>query len=319
MKISRQSLPVVWTAAVALVLYITAIVLFPNFGTLGVFVRNLLGENAVLGIIAIGMTYVILTGGIDLSVGSVLSCVSIGAAALIHQHHWHPALAFITLLVGGSAFGAVQGFLIQKFELPPFLITLAGLFLGKGLALWISSASLAVEHPFIDSLKQVKLLLSAKATVPFQAVIFILCLVLAALVSRYTRFGRTVYAIGGSEPSAHLMGLPVARTKISVYALSGFFASLAGLTQLVELSAGNAIRGNGLELDTIATVVIGGTMLSGGVGSMLGTFLGLMIFAIIQTGIIFQGTINSWWTKILTGALLLGFILLQRSLQRRSD
>lgn len=319
MKISRQSLPVVWTAAVALVLYITAVLLFPNFGTLGVFVRNLLGENAVLGIIAIGMTYVILTGGIDLSVGSVLSCVSIGAAVLIHQHHWHPAPAFLAMLAAGTTLGAVQGLLIQKFELPPFLITLAGLFLGKGLALWISSASISVEHPFIDSLKLVKLPLSAKATVPFQAVVFLVCLILAALVAKYTRFGRTVYAIGGSEPSANLMGLPVARTKITVYALSGFFASLAGLTQLVELSAGNAIRGNGLELDAIATVVIGGTLLSGGVGSMFGTFLGLMIFAIIQTGIIFQGTINSWWTKILTGALLLGFILLQRSLQRRSD
>lgn len=319
MKISRQSLPVVWTAAVALVLYIVAVLLFPNFGSLGVFVRNLLGENAVLGIIAIGMTYVILTGGIDLSVGSVLSCVSIGAAVLIHQHHWHPAPAFLVMLAAGTALGAVQGFLIQKFELPPFLITLAGLFLGKGLALWISSASISVEHPFIDSLKLVKLPLSAKATVPFQAVIFLVCLTLAALAAKYTRFGRTVYAIGGSEPSANLMGLPVARTKITVYALSGFFASLAGLTQLVELSAGNAIRGNGLELDAIATVVIGGTLLSGGVGSMFGTFLGLMIFAIIQTGIIFQGTINSWWTKILTGALLLGFILLQRSLQRRSD
>lgn len=319
MKISRQSLPVIWTFAVAVILYVAAVLLFPNFGTLGVFVRSLLGENAVLGIIAIGMTFVILTGGIDLSVGSVLSCVSIGAASLIHQHHWHPLPAFLVMLAGGTALGATQGWLIQRFELPPFLITLAGLFLGKGLALWISSESLSIDHPFIDSLKHVKLPLSAKATVPFQAIVFVLCLVIAALVARYTRFGRTVYAVGGSEASANLMGLPVAKTKIGVYAMSGFFAALAGLTQLVELSAGNAIRGNGLELDAIATVVIGGTLLSGGVGSVLGSFLGLMIFAIIQTGIIFQGTINSWWAKILTGALLLGFILLQRSLQRRSD
>ncbi len=319
MRIPRQSLPIVWTAAVAGILYVAACLLFPNFGTLGVFVRNLIGENAVLGIVAIGMTYVILTGGIDLSVGSVLSCVSIGAAVLIERNHWHPLAAFLAMLLAGSTLGAVQGWLIQRFELPPFLITLAGLFMGKGLALWISSESIGIEHPFMDSLKAIKLPLMSKVNVPFQALVFIVALGIAAVVARYTRFGRTMYAIGGNEASANLMGLPVARTKIAVYALSGFFAALAGLAQLVQLSAGNAVRGNGLELDAIATVVIGGTLLSGGVGSVLGSFLGLMIFAIIQTGIIFQGTINSWWTKILTGALLLAFILLQRSLQRRSD
>jgi simple sugar transport system permease protein len=151
---------------------------------------------------------------------------------------------------------------------------------------------------------------------PFTEIVFITVLLVGAYVLRHTRFGRTVYAIGGDEQSAHLMGLPVARTKIGVYALSGFCASLGGVVLVMYTSAGNAINGTGLELDAIAAVVIGGTLLTGGYGSVFGTFFGLLIFAVMQSAITFEGTLSSWWAKIVTGVLLLAFILMQRMLQR---
>ena len=319
MKLSRQNIPVLATLIVCVVLYLVAALTLENFGTLRVFVISLVSENAILGLVAIGMTFVILTGGIDLSVGSVIGCTSIAGAVLVKNFGWHPAPAFLLLLLGGTVLGATQGLLIQKFELPPFLITLAGLFFCRGLGLWISSSSVQIEHTFVDSIRELKLPIADKVVMPFKGILFVVALVLAAWVARNTRFGRTIYAIGGSEQSATLMGLPVARTKIAVYALSGFLAALAGAAQLVDLSSGDAIRGVGLELDVIAMVVIGGTLLSGGYGSMFGTFLGLLIFAIIQTGIIFQGSLSSWWAKIFTGALLLAFILMQRTLQKRRE
>lgn len=317
LRISRQSIPVLATLVVCIILYVTAAMTLHNFGTLRVFVVNLVSENAILGIVAIGMTFVILSGGIDLSVGAVIGCTSIAGAVLVQNMHWHPVAAFLALLAGGILLGSAQGFLIQRFELPPFLITLAGMFFCQGLGLWISSSSIQIDHAFIDSVRDIKLPIAAKVIMPFKGLLFVVVLGIAAWAAKYTRFGRAVYAIGGSEQSALLMGLPVARTKISIYALSGFLAALAGVTQLIDLSSGDAIRGVGLELDVIAMVVIGGTLLSGGVGSILGTSLGLLIFAIIQTGIIFQGTLSSWWAKIFTGALLLAFILMQRSLQRK--
>ena len=146
-----------------------------------------------------------------------------------------------------------------------------------------------------------------------------LCLVLllAALLLRWTRFGRNVYAVGGSEPSALLMGLPVARTKVLVYAWSGLCAALAGIAAMLLAPTGIALRASGLELDAIAVVVIGGTLLTGGRGHMLGTVLGLLIFGVIQSALTFDGRLNSAWIRIVVGALLLGFILLQRFLLGR--
>jgi simple sugar transport system permease protein len=152
---------------------------------------------------------------------------------------------------------------------------------------------------------------------PFGALMFLVVFAAGVYVAGSTRFGRTVYAIGGSEQSAHLMGLDVARTKVAVYALSGFCSALGGVALVVYTSAGNAINGTGLELDAIAAVVIGGTLLTGGYGSVVGTLFGLLILSVIQTAIIFEGSLSSWWAKIVTGVLLLAFILLQRVLQPR--
>jgi simple sugar transport system permease protein len=277
---------------------------------------NFLGDNAFLGVVAVGATYVIITGGIDLSVGAVVGCTTICTAVLIQGQKYHPLAAFAVVIAGGTLLGATQGWLIQRFNLQPFLVTLAGLFFCRGIGLWISSESVQAEHAFFDSMYKLRIPVGDGVWLPFTAIVFLSVLLVAAYVLRHTRFGRTVYAIGGDEQSAHLMGLPVARTKIGVYALSGFCAALGGVVFVMYTSAGNAINGTGLELDAIAAVVIGGTLLTGGYGSVFGTFFGLLIFAVMQSAITFEGTLSSWWAKIVTGVLLLAFILMQRVLQR---
>lgn len=298
-----------------LALYGVAGAVLPGFWSARVFM-NLLGDNAFLGVVAVGLTFVILTGGIDLSVGAVVGCASIAIATLVARSGWHPAGAIVLVLMAGAGFGLLQGGLIQRFELPPFLVTLAGMFFFRGLGLWISSDSIGIQHPWLVSLADIRIPIAAKVSLPFQALVFLVVVMIAGWVAKYTLFGRTVYALGGNERGAQLMGLPAGATKVVVYGLSGFCAALGGVLFVLFTSSGNATSGVGLELDAIAAVVIGGTLLTGGYGSVLGTFVGVLILGIVQTAITFDGTLSSWWSKIVTGVLLLLFIVLQRALQR---
>src|SRR6185436_10649580 len=265
----------------------------------------------------IGMTFVILSGGIDLSVGSVVALVTILLGIFIQEQHVPPLAAIGIVLVIATIFGAGMGALIQFFNLAPFLITLAGMFLARGLALLLREGSIAIEGHLDPLVSRLTLPLGSELDLPATAVIFLGVFVIAVLIAHWTSFGRTVYAIGGNEQSATLMGLPVARTKVGVYALSGFCAGLAGVVNVLYTSSGNANAGVGLELDAISAVVIGGTLLSGGVGYMAGTLVGVITFGIIQSAIQFQGTLSTWWTRIVIGLLLLGFILLQKIVQAK--
>ena len=262
------------------------------------------------------MTFVILSGGIDLSVGGVVGLVSISLALLMEKHGMHAAAAIPLVLVMGAALGTAMGVCIHCFALPPFLVTLAGMFFARGLAFVLQLESLPITRYFDGIATALSVPLGGKLALPATAVILLAVFLIALWVAHFTRFGRNVYAVGGSEPSAVLMGLPVGRTKIGVYALSGFCAALAGVVYSLYTYSGNPTAGTGLELDAIAAVVIGGTLLSGGVGYLAGTLVGVLIFGIIQTAITFDGTLSSWWAKIVIGGLLLGFILLQMLLQR---
>ncbi len=312
----RQHIPFLATLVVLIILYVGAAMRYEGFATPRVF-ANFLGDNAFLGIVAIGMTFVIISGGIDLSVGALVGAVTIGAAALIQRAGLHPAPAFALVLAIGAGFGALQGVIIQKFRIQPFLATLAGLFLFRGIGLWISEESIQIKHPFLDALAGIRVPIADRAWLSFPAILFLAVLAAAAIVLARTRFGRTVYAMGGDESSAALMGLRTGRTKIGIYAISGFCAALGGIALLLYTSAGNAINGGGLELDAIAAVVIGGALLTGGSGSPMGTLIGVLIAAVIQTAIIFDGGLSAWWGRIVTGILLLAFLLLQRALQAK--
>jgi len=275
---------------------------------------NLLRDNAFLGLAAIGMSFVILSGGIDLSVGAMVGFTSICLARLMGDLGSPPVLASLIMLLLGTSLGAGLGCLVSVFRLPPFLVTLAGMFLARGLAFVVSLENQSIHQPLYDRLGDF-----SYQAFPVEILIFVGGLLMALYLAHCTRFGRNVYAVGGNEESATLMGLPVTRTKILTYALSGFCSSLAGIVYSIYTLSGNPTAGTMLELDAIAAVVIGGTLLTGGVGYVFGTFIGVLILGVIQTIITFEGTLSSWWTKIAVGGLVLGFILLQRFIQSQTS
>ncbi len=450
LPLSRKHVPLLSTAAVCVLLYAIAAARYPHFLSLEVFL-NFFRNNAPLGIVAVGMTFVILSGGIDLSVGSVAALSGIlmavmmdGPAAfdpgdirdlpalvarlkagddplsrhlysslapatrrcietsdfsspaeadrlraalardidellpsqvmLAHPgmsadadarrvqlaadrgwrepyhaewrrgvgrreraglNHWlireaypellrdskmkHPCLpiplVFALVLVAGTAFGLGMGCTIRYLGLPPFIATLAGMFLARGLGFVTSLSSLTIHDPFFQAASGWAVEVG-DARVPLATLAFLAVLAVGVYGATWTRFGRNVYALGGNEEAALLMGVPVGRTKLLVYALSGFCAALAGVVSTLSKSSGDPRAAFGMELDAIAAVVIGGTLLTGGVGHVFGTLLGLLIFGIIDEGIRSEGTLSSSWTRVAVGGLLLLFILLQKLVAR---
>jgi simple sugar transport system permease protein len=292
-------------------------VLYDGFFSLQVFL-NLLIDNAFLCIIAVGMTFVILTGGIDLSVGAVVALTTMISASLVERHGISPLIVIPLVLAVGAAFGAVQGYLVHRFRLQPFVVTLAGMFMARGLCYLISTESISINDPIYRSIAEARVPLGADASISVSAIIALTVVGAGAWIAHATQFGRTVYAIGGNETSAELMGLPVGSTVVRVYLLSGFCAALGGVVMTFYMLSGYSLHAVGLELDAIAAVVIGGTLLRGGVGYVVGTLFGVLILGIIQTLIVFDGTLSSWWTRIVVGALLFLFCLLQRLIESRN-
>jgi len=315
MKLVRQSLSSPYFTSLATVALLAVMFALGSFAYTGFFslqvVLNLLIDNAFLLVIAIGMTFVILSGGIDLSVGSVLALTTMISAYLLQSWHWPPLLVIACVLLIGSAFGALMGALIHFFKLQAFIVTLAGMFLARGLCYLISINSITIDQPLYVTLSQARIGIFGAFVSP-SVVIAMLMLALAIYIAHYTRFGRAVYAIGGNEQSALLMGLAVGRTKVMVYAFSGFCAALAGVLFSFYMLSGYGLHAQGTELDAIAAVVIGGTLLTGGYGYVAGTLTGVLILGLIQTLIAFDGTLSSWWTKIVIGVLLFVFCMAQR-------
>jgi simple sugar transport system permease protein len=304
-------LPLVATIIVFIILYLISFQRFPAFGTTRV-AANFLTDKSFLGITAVGMTFVILAGGIDLSVGSVIAFTGVFCALAIGQLGMHPLVAFAIILALGALFGAAMGAVIHYFKIPAFIATLAGMFLARGGSFVLSQESIPIAHPFFDELSKLFILFPDKGRLTFVAVLFVIVLLLGIVVAHFTRFGRNIYAIGGSESAALLLGVPVGRTIIGVYTLSSFLAALSGIVYALYTKSGYPRAAIGVELDAISAVVVGGTLLTGGVGYVAGTFFGIMIQGVIQTYINFDGTLNSWWTKIIIGVLLFVFIALQK-------
>jgi simple sugar transport system permease protein len=282
----------------------------------GQVILNLFVDNAYLIVLAVGMTFVILTGGIDLSVGAVVALSTIISASLL-QAGWSPGVVIPLILVLTSVLGLAVGLMIQVFKVQPFIATLAAMFLARGLCYVISSRSISITDPFFVAVAQTKIPLGPDLGISASAVVAVLVVGVAVVVLHLTRFGRTVYALGGSEQSGLLMGLPVARTKVLVYVISGFCSGLSGVLFSFYTLSGYSLTAIGTELDAIAAVVIGGTLLTGGYGFVLGSMLGVLVLGTIQTMITFEGTLSSWWTRIFIGALLLVFMVLQKILTAR--
>ncbi|MCZ8638934.1 sugar ABC transporter permease YjfF [Escherichia albertii] len=307
----KRNLPLMITIGVFVLGYLYCLMQFPGFASTRV-ICNILTDNAFLGIIAVGMTFVILSGGIDLSVGSVIAFTGVFLAKVIGDFGLSPLLAFP--LVMGCAFGAFMGFLIDALKIPAFIITLAGMFFLRGVSYLVSEESIPINHPVYDTLSSLAWKIPGGGRLSAIGLLMLAVVVIGIFLAHRTRFGNQVYAIGGNATSANLMGISTRSTTIRIYMFSTGLATLAGIVFSIYTQAGYALAGVGVELDAIASVVIGGTLLSGGVGTVLGTLFGVAIQGLIQTYINFDGSLSSWWTKIAIGILLFIFIALQRGL-----
>ncbi|OKH87184.1 galactofuranose ABC transporter, permease protein YjfF [Thalassospira sp. TSL5-1] len=313
--INERYYPLLATLAVCALLYGYGMFEYRAFSDTYV-LGNLLTDNAFLIITAIGMTFVILSGGIDLSVGSMIAFVGVLMAELVTGFGIHPLVAVVVSLIFGGLFGAFMGFIIARFDIQPFIITLAGMFFLRGMCFLINLDSVPISHDFVSAFAGFRIPLPGRGWLSASAMVMLVAVLVGMVIAHYTRFGRNVYAIGGDRQSAQLLGIPVERTIIQVYTLSGVFSALAGVVFAFYTASAYPLAAVGVELDAIAAVVIGGTLLTGGMGFVAGTFFGGIIMGVIQTLIAFDGTLNSWWTKIVIGGLLFGFIVLQRLITR---
>ncbi|GAA2360777.1 galactofuranose ABC transporter, permease protein YjfF [Dactylosporangium salmoneum] len=305
--------PAIATLVVLLLMYGAGVLRYDGFDDTQV-VLNIFIDNAFLLVVAVGMTFVILTGGIDLSVGAVVALTTMIAASLLEKHV-NPALVLVIVLAVGAAIGLGMGCIIHFFDIQPFIATLAGMFLARGTCYVISTDSIPITNEWWNNVASDKLRFGG-FHIGWSVVISAVVVAAAAYVLAYTRLGRNIYALGGNQQSALLMGLPVGRTKIAVYTISGVCSALGGVLLTFYTPSGYGLNALGMELDAIAAVVIGGTVLTGGSGFVLGTVAGVGVLGLIQTIITFQGTLSSWWTKIVIGVLLFVFIVLQRTVTR---
>jgi ribose/xylose/arabinose/galactoside ABC-type transport system permease subunit len=312
LKIDRKFMPLLVTILVLIVGYAFGYSQYEGMRQPQAFF-NIFIDNAFLLITSVGMTFVILSRGIDLSVGAVIALTTVASAHLLEKEGWSPGVVIPLMLLMGTALGATMGGIIHFFKVQPFIVTLAGMFIARGTCFFISLTGVTISDPFYRqvALYQIPIPFFEKAFISINVVIALAVLVIAVYLAHFTRFGRTVYAIGGNEESALLMGLPVGRTKVLIYTLNGFLSALAGIVYSIYLLSGFGLNALNLEMDAIASVVIGGTLLDGGVGYVFGTMFGVLINGLIQNLIMFNGQLLSWWTRIAIGALTLVSLGLQ--------
>lgn len=291
--------------AALVVLLLINIILTPNFAAYDNF-RNILVQVTPTMLVAIGMTLVIATGGIDLSVGSVMAIASaVGAVSL----DYGAAAAIALALAAAAAIGIFNGILIAGFKIQPIIITLALLISGRGIAQVISNGGqvIAFNDPAFEFLGQGNVL-----GIPFQIILLVVVIGFAVFLLRSTVFGRYLIAVGGNEEAARLSGIRVNRTKVTVYALSGFLAGLAGLIYTARLGASDASKvGDGIELDAIAATVVGGTALSGGRATVIGTVIGALIMIVITTSFN-MNNLKFPYSLVIKAAIILFAVYIQR-------
>lgn len=314
------------TIALFVVMYAAGCVIYKQkgFAHLQTFL-NVLINNSGLLCVACGTTCVMLTGGIDISVGSLIALDCMMLAVGMEQKGINPIVMCLLVLLVGLVFGAVQGFCVGYLGIQPFIVTMAGMFFARGMTAVLSTAQLSISTSklFVD-LANIKLQIpfeigaylnkKGKLQIPYvriHVVIALLVLVAIFFVLRYTKFGRNLYAVGGNESSAAMMGLDVKKTKMQAYILASFLCSIGGICYCMNTMSASVAQATGLEMDAIASSVIGGTLLTGGVGNVIGSFFGVLITGTISTLVKTNGKLLSSWSSIAVAALLCFFIVLQ--------
>ncbi|MDD2978421.1 MAG: sugar ABC transporter permease YjfF [Hespellia sp.] len=321
-KLNGNSFLLMITILLFIIMYAAGMIIFADkgFAKPQMFL-NLFISNAGLLVIAMGQTIVMITAGIDISVGSVTALVCMVVANQMENHGASAFTAVAFALAIGLAYGLIQGFLVSYMEIQPFIVTLAGMFFGRGMTSIISTDMIAIKNEMFLAWANYKIYLPIgtyskrgkfiPAYIYPTVIIAVLIFIVIALIMKYTKFGRSVYAIGGNEQSALMMGLNVKRTKLKAYLLDGVLAGMGGFLFCLNSCSGFVEQAKGIEMDAISSAVIGGTLLSGGVGTPVGTLFGVLIKGSISSLITTQGTLSSWWVRITLSALLCFFIVLQ--------
>ena len=322
-QLNQTSFLLLITIVLFFVMYAVGCILFKDQG----FARtqnflNLFISNAGLIVIGIGMTVVMITGGIDISVGSFVAMGCMMLAWMMEKGGVGAVPAVIIVLITGIVFGLVQGFLVAYMDIQPFIVTLTGMFFARGMTAIISKDMISITNETFMAWAKAKIYLpfggylnkKGMMIQPYiypTVIIALVLLVAAFIMLKYTKFGRSIYAVGGSQQSALMLGLNVRKVKLKAYVLDGFLCGVGSVLFCLNTLGGFVEQAKGFEMDAIASSVIGGTLLTGGVGNVVGTLFGVMIKATIEAFITFQGTLSSWWTRITIAALLCFFIVLQ--------
>ncbi|MDO4522809.1 MAG: sugar ABC transporter permease YjfF [Eubacteriales bacterium] len=331
-KINSNTLLLLITIALFVVMYIIGCIIYANKGfTHFQTFLNILINNAGLLCVACGMTCVMLTGGIDISVGSLIAMDCMFLAVGMEIWKMNAMVLIVLVLLIGVIFGIVQGFLIGYLQIQPFIVTMAGMFFARGMTAMIYSKQISVSsNAWFVAVANAKIKIpfgsyvnnKGVEQIPFiriPVVIALLVLIIVFLMLKYTKFGRNMYAVGGNEQSAIMMGLDVKKTKLKAYMLSSFLCSIGGICYCMNTMSGSVQQALGLEMDAIASSVIGGTLLTGGVGNVIGSFFGVLINGTISTLVKTNGKLLSSWSSIAVAALLCFFIVLQSVFAKIKD
>lgn len=283
---------------------------------------NILNANASLIILSCGMSLVMITGGIDISVGGVTALVSMCCAVYLDYHNGNVFVAVLIALAIGLAFGLVQGFLVAYLDIQPFIVTLAGMFFARGMTTIVNTNPFNVQNEAFVALKETRVIVPGfgsvnklgkyvPAYIEIGVVVALLIVIVLFCVLRWTKLGRSFYAVGGNSQSALMLGINVKRTKFISHLVCGLLAGVGGFVYFMHVGSGSASHASGMEMNAIASSIIGGTMLTGGVGNIIGTFFGVLSLSTIQNIVSSAGLDQAWWTGITIAAMLCLFLVIQ--------
>lgn len=328
--LSDANLLLVITICVFFVMYVCAVLFLGSGFKKPQTFFNILNENAALIILSCGMSLVMITGGIDISVGTLTALVCMSCAVNLDYHGGSVLSAVLIALGIGTAFGLVQGFLVAYLEIQPFIVTLAGMFFAKGMTTIVNSTQFNVENEAFKALKETriyvpgmgsvnKLGVYVPAYVEIGVLVALAIVVVLFVVLRWTKFGRSVYAVGGNSYSANMLAINVRRTKFLAHLLCGILAGVGGFVYFLHVGSGSPTHASGAEMNAIAASIIGGTMLTGGVGNIAGTLFGVLSLSTIKNIVSSLGLDEAWWTNITVAAMICVFLVVQSVVLSRKN
>ena len=318
------------TIAVFVVMYLCAVVFLGSGFLKPQTFFNILNENAALIILSCGMSIVMITGGIDISVGTMTALVCMVCAVHLDYHGGSVLTALLLALLIGLLFGVVQGFLVAYLEIQPFIVSLAGMFFAKGMTTIVNATQFNVENESFKALKETRLYVPGMgsvnklgvyvpAYVEIGVVVALVVVIVLFCLLRWTKLGRSFYAVGGNQQSANMLGINVRRTKFLAHLLCSLLAGIGGFVYFMHVGSGSPSHASGAEMNAIASSIIGGTMLTGGVGNIAGTFFGVLSLSAIKNIVASLGLDEAWWTNITVAAMICIFLLIQSVVLSRKN